>query len=212
MGRKILLVTTSFEGISQNKLAKTSEYLHYPMGLAYLHSSLESIGNSVKTLALNHKTPEECFRIVHENVNSFVPEIIGIQVLTATRVSVYNLIEQIHEKYPKIKIILGGIHTTVMYKQLIEKYPFVVAVLGEGEITIDELSRELFKKKPNLKGVDGIAFFDGIRAIRTKPRELIKNLDELPFPKHEPFLSDIKRTSACLLTSRGCPLHVLFVV
>ncbi len=210
MGKRILLVTTSFEGISQNKLAKTSEYLHYPMGLAYLHSYLESVGNSVITLALNHKTPEECFKIVHKNIHDFSPEIIGIQVLTATRVSVYSLIEQIHERYPKIKIILGGIHTTVMYKQLIEKFPFVIAVLGEGELTIDELSRELFKKKPNLKKIDGIAFFDNGEAIRTRPRELIKNLDELPFPKHEPFLNDPKRTSACLLTSRGCPFACTF--
>lgn len=40
--------------------------------------------------------------------------------------------------------------------------------------------------------------------MRTKPREVIKNLDTLPFPKHELFFNNSKRYSGCLLTSRGC--------
>jgi len=204
MTSKILLVTSSFEGISRNKIGETSEYLHYPLGLTYLHAYLESKGNFVMMAPLNHKPEEVCFSKVDKMVRDFSPEFIGFQVLTATRVSTYKLIEHIHKTYPEIRIILGGIHATVMYSQLVEKYPFILVVLGEGEVTIQELTKELKKKKPHLDKVDGIAYFDGKRVTRTKKREPIQNLDTLPFPNHGHFLKDKKRTTACLLTSRGC--------
>ena len=210
MASKILLVTPGFEGISKNKLAKTSEEMHYPVGLAYLHSYLESKKNAVKTLSLNHKTYEESLRITNKCIEEFSPDIIGMQVLTATRISVYKLIENISRNYPGIKIILGGIHATIMYKQLIEKYPFVIVVLGEGEVTMGELSKELLKKKPNLKKIKGIAFSFKKEVVRTERRELIKDLDSLPFPNHKQFIQDKKRKSACLLTTRGCPFACSF--
>ena len=133
MGKRILLVTTSFEGISKNLIAKTNEEMHYPLGLAYLHTYLESKKHEVRSLFLNHWSEEDCFNEITKNLEEMSPDIIGFQVLTSTRVSSYHAIDYIHKKYPKIKIILGGIHATVMYKQLIEKYPFAIAVLGEGE-------------------------------------------------------------------------------
>lgn len=205
---KILLVTTSFENIPVN-VGKTTEQMHYPMGLAYLHSYLISKGNEVRLLSLNHKTYEECLETIIENIKSFSPSLIGVQIITANRVSSYQAIDYIHKNYPHIKILLGGIHATIMHKQLVQKYPFSIAVLGEGEITVEELLKELFKKKPNLKKIDGIAYFDKGKAVRTKPRQLIENLDELPFPTHELFLKD-KRESACLLTSRGCYFNCSF--
>ena len=114
------------------------------------------------------------------------------------------MIEYIHKKYPQIKLVIGGIHSTIMYKQLIEKYLFLIAVLGEGEITFVELIEELSKKVPNLKKIDGIAFSKNGIVARTKPRKLIGNLDILPFPEHELFFKNPKRYSGRLLTSRGC--------
>ena len=39
---KVLLVSSSFEGVKLILAAITTEESHYPIGLAYLHSSLES--------------------------------------------------------------------------------------------------------------------------------------------------------------------------
>ena len=201
---KILLVTTSFEKISREMSKNTTYYMHYPVGLTYLYSYLESKRHQMNLLYLNHSSYDDCLKEIIKNIKSFSPEIIGIQVLTATRVSTYKVIDYLHENYPKIKIVLGGIHATIMYKQLIEKYPFVKVVLGEGEITMDELSKEIFKENPEYSKIDGLAYFDK-EVVRTKRRELIMELNSLPFPAHELFLKDKNRTSVCLLTSRGCP-------
>jgi radical SAM superfamily enzyme YgiQ (UPF0313 family) len=207
--KKVLLITSSFETPFVPE-GKTNEESHYPIGLAYLYSFLKSINVNIRMLTLNHKSYNSCFKRVIEEIKNFSPKIIGFQILTSNRVSSYRLIEKVHENYPEIKIIIGGIHTTIMYKQLIEKYPFLIAVLGEGEITFSELIKELNKDKPNFKKIDGLAFYKNGSVTRTKPRKLIENLDSLPFPEHELFFKNSKRYSGCLLTSRGCHFSCSF--
>ena len=208
--KSVLFVTSSFENMPFVPKTKTNEESHYPLGLAYLHSYLESKGINVGMLFLNHKPYDDCFKRVIKEIENFSPKIIGFQMLAANRVSTYRLIEHIQKNYPKIKIVIGGIYATIMYKQLIEKYPFLIAVLGEGEITFFELIKELDKKSPNLKKIDGIAFYKNNSVMRTKPRKLIENLDILPFPKHEVFFKNPKRYSGGLLTTRGCPFACSF--
>lgn len=207
---KVLLITSSFEDVPLVPASRTSEESHYPVGLAYLHSYLESKNIDVRTMCMNNNPYEYCFKKTIEMINDFCPDIIGFQILTSNRISTYDLIEYIHEHYPKIKIVTGGIHSTIMFKQLIEKYHFLIAILGEGEITFSELIRELKTNKPNYKKIDGLAFYENNRVVRTKPRKLIENLDDLPFPKHELFFKNSKRFSGCLLTSRGCHFSCSF--
>ena len=208
MINKVLLIASSFEhvvyGNVQGELeVDKSEETYYPLGLAYLHSYLESKKINVETLSLNYVSYEDCLKEVMSKIKTFSPDIIGLSILTSNRVSSYKVIEEVHKKYPKIQIVLGGIHATIMHKQLVEKYPFVIVVLGEGEIIFEELIKELNKKKPNLEKIDGLAFYDnGVK--RTEPRIVIQDLDILPFPKHELFFKSNKRKYASLLSSRGC--------
>ncbi len=215
---KVLLVTSSFENIVTGDIlgeikGEAREITHYPIGLAYLTSYLESKDIKTRLFNLNYVGYDEGLKQIENEINTFSPDVVGFQILSANRVSSYKIIEYIHKNYPEIKIVIGGIHSTIMYEQLIKRYPFLIAILGEGEITFEELINELNKSKINLKGIDGIAFWDDeLNDVgRTKPREVINDLDSLPFPKHELFLMG-KRTSACLLTSRGCPMKCSFCV
>lgn len=217
MSQRLLLITSSFEEVSlitassrQGKGLKIDENTHYPLGLAYLHSYLEYKGNEVKTLFLNHINYPDCFANVKEEIKNFSPEFICFQMLTANRISTYELIEYVHMNYPKVKIVLGGIHATILYKQLVEKFPYLIVVIGEGEITFSELIKELSKKRPNLGKIDGIAFCSDSKVIVTKQRELINDLDQLPFPKHEIFFESKNRIRGNILTTRGCPFNCSF--
>mgnify|MGYP001559641081 FL=1 len=214
---KILLVSTSFESVSlisaseKNKIGvKISANSHYPLGIAFLHSSLESKGHIVKSLFLNSYSYDDCFKLVIETIQSFEPDIVGFQMLTSNRVSAYHLMEHIHKNHPEIKIAIGGIHATIMFRQLLKKFPYVIAILGEGEITFAELAEKLFQPNIDLNEVDGLAFYKNGSLVTTKTRKLIENLDTLPFPKHDIFFEDGKRTSVCLLTTRGCPFGCSF--
>jgi len=205
---RILLVASSFEDEWRSPTVNTNS--HYPLGLAYIHAYLEKFHHTVKSLFLNDYSFEDCFSRVKTTIKRFKPDIVGFNMLTNNRVSSFRLIEYVHEKYPHIKILIGGIHSTLMYRQIIEKYPYLIAVLGEGEITIVKLL-EKFSRHDSYQQVRGIAYRSKQKVITTKKRSLIKNLDVLPFPKHEAFFS-IDRTIASMLTSRGCPFHCSFCV
>lgn len=217
MGKKILLITSSFEEISlitasskKKKGFKVDKNSHYPLGLAYLHSYLESKGYKVNTLSLNNYNYTDCFNIVKNEIKNIDPDYVCFQVLTANRVSSYQLIKYIHSIYPNKIIIAGGIHATIMYKQLARMFPYVIIVIGEGEITLYELIKELSKNKPRIEKINGIAYTKKNKLIITKPRKLISDLDILPFPRHELFFKDSDRTVGDILTMRGCPFRCSF--
>jgi anaerobic magnesium-protoporphyrin IX monomethyl ester cyclase len=198
-----MLITASFE---DEQRASEINIGNYSIGLGYLHSFIENKGHEVTTLFLNDYKYDDCIKISLDNIHSISPDIIGFQIFTVNRVSSFRLIEIIHDKYPEIKLIIGGIHTTVMYKQILESHPYLTAVLGEGELTFLEL---IENKKP-IEHINGIAFNSNRQVIKTRERELIENLDILPFPKHEIFLDNGLRKCGCILTNRGCPFACSF--
>ncbi len=199
---KILLITTSFDDTL--RASDVQHNSHYPLGLGYLHSFLEKAGHHVETLFLNDYTYDDCFALAANTLKSLAPDFIGFQVLTGNRVTSFRLIEHINKAYPQVKLIIGGIHATVMYEQILRQYPYLIVVLGEGEETLAEIINN-----KELALIDGIAFNANGTIIRTKDRALIQDLDSLPFPKHEIFFTQ-ERTLASLLTSRGCPCSCSF--
>jgi len=132
---KILLATMSIEDIYR---FEENHDAAYSLGLGYIHSYLESQGHQVKTLFLNNENQANAETKVLEEIENFSPKIIGFQVFSMVRISTFAILEKIYNK--KMKIILGGIHSTIMYKQILEKYPYVVISLGEGEFTLAELA------------------------------------------------------------------------
>ena len=215
--RKILLVSGSIEEVLLSTLDKfdkigmktQDDTDGYPLGLAYLHAYLEKAGHEVRSLFLNNYGFDYCQAEFEKALREFNPDIIGFQVLTQNRVSTYKLIEYAREVSPNAKIVLGGIHASIMYAQLLEKYPEIIVVLGEGEKTLAELSDKIMAGAESLYQIKGIAFSDRGK-IRLNPyRELILNLDEIPFPKHELFFQG-GRKCGIILTARGCPFHCSF--
>ena len=205
---KLLLLSTSFE--DESKLNLVNQNSHYPVGVAYLHSYLESYNHQVESLFLNDHPFDDCFCIIRKKMETYSPDVVGFSIITNSRTSSFRTIEWIHTLYPNTHIIIGGIHTSITYEQIITKYPYVIAVIGEGEATTQKLLGRL-EKGEDIDSVNGIAYSkDGVVKL-TKPRDLITNLDALPFPNHKPFLSN-GRTTATILTSRGCPFRCSFCV
>jgi len=87
---------------------------------------------------------------------------------------------------------------------------------GEGERTIVELLHALGPSKQQLMGIQGLAMRGPDGLVRTPPRPLIANLDELPFPHSSAptALRDYDRypTSAFafVFATRGCPYGCAF--
>jgi len=207
---KILLCCTS---IQDEHRTEDNHDSHYPLGLAYLQSYLEHHRpdqDEFRNLYLNNVPYEMCYNTIKSTLKEFDPDVFGVSIMTHSRVSAYRMIEHTHEMYPNAKIVVGGMHVSVMWRQLVEKYPYIVAVRGEGETCFHDLIESYDNGTP-LEDVQGIAFYDGEKVVVTEERALIPDIDILPFPKHELFVNQDK-TIANLLTSRGCPYKCNFCV
>jgi len=118
-------------------------------------------------------------------------------------------------------VVMGGPHPAFVDEDvLIGGYADFV-VKGEGEITFPELL-DTVRRGDDLCHVKGISYLVRGNVMRTAPRELVEDLDSLPFPARH--LVDInaykrfgvkyggRRSIAVLSTSRGCPNECDFCV
>jgi radical SAM superfamily enzyme YgiQ (UPF0313 family) len=207
MDNKIFLLETSVEKQNRSPFKKNPN-VTYSLGLAYLSSVLKKEGYETKTCDFADWDEEEAAKEIKKIIKEFNPNVVGISVMSMTRVSTYKTIKEIKEIDSSIKIVLGGVHASIMYEQLLMNFPIEAVVVGEGEVTITELISALIKNQ-SLKKIKGIAYKNNSNAIKNAPRELIQNLDVLPFPNHGAFMNP-KRTRVNILSSRGCPFKCSF--
>jgi len=185
----------------------------FPLGLAYLSRILKDAGYKVKAKDYAYWKEKKYLIDLKKIIESFKPDIVGISVMSMTRVSTYHGIKLIKKINSDIKIILGGIHSSIMYKQLLENFPIDAVCIGEAEDTILELLDALQKGK-SLKRIKGIAYKNRRgkskgKIIITPPRPLIHDLNRIPFPDHKSFVNP-KVKQVYMITSRGCPYRCSF--
>ncbi|MGQ9470061.1 MAG: B12-binding domain-containing radical SAM protein [Nitrososphaerales archaeon] len=92
-------------------------------------------------------------------------------------------------------------------------------VRDEGEFTCLEIANSLEKGK-DIKDVRGIVFREGDKIVFTPDRQLIKDLDKLPFPDRNLLKNEYRSTLAGLnvatkkftsmISSRGCPFNCTY--
>jgi anaerobic magnesium-protoporphyrin IX monomethyl ester cyclase len=202
--KKILLVSPALQVNVQFHSKDNS----YGLGLAYLHAVLEKEGYQIRTLSYNNSDPELAEKEIQVQLQEFKPDFFLVQVFTMNRVESYHVLKKAKEINPDMKVIAGGVHASIYPEQLLENFPVDCVVIGEGEVTIIELLESL-STGGDLSRVKGIAYLKGGGVVNTDMRPLIDDLDSLPFPKHELFMTP-EREVACILTSRGCPFKCSF--
>ena len=107
--------------------------------------------------------------------------IVGISMLSFYRKQAYEMINHIKTLNPDVKLIIGGIHASSIPEMLINNFPIDALVIGEGERTLRELCDCWLSGIGDIKDIDGLYTREyGMH----KPRELIEDLDSLPFPDY----------------------------
>lgn len=156
-----------------------------PLGIAYLASTLETHGFDVKAVDMF----DYSWDMVRNTLKTESPDVVGITCLTEQRASPLQVASISKELKSDCVVVMGGIHPTIMYKQLLTHWPVDVIVLGEGEETTKELIACLEEGK-NIENVSSIAFKRNGSIIKTPPRRLVENLDDIPFPAYKYFEFD----------------------
>ncbi len=134
---------------------------------------------------------------------------IGITSTTVTIQVTTELAAEIKRAYPEIKIILGGVHPTIFYEELINE-PYVDFIIrNEGEEPLLKLMRSApLDTIPNLSyKLTGGAYHNPANPVfYDLAQQPFLAYHKLPMDKYYSALGSYKRKpSIGLITSRGCP-------
>ncbi|MCP3682791.1 MAG: radical SAM protein [bacterium] len=215
---KILLINpTARNMISTEVPSLVSEERGHnpPLGILYVAGYIEK-NTTHKVEVLDADLLGLSDHDVKDEIVRRKPDVIGITAMTFTLIDCINLSKLIREVDPTIKIVYGGLHVNIFPNETINLPGVDFLVLGEGELPFADLLNNI-ESPEKLKNIKGLVFKDNNKIVNTGPRDLIMDLDSLPFPARH--LTPYKKYSSLLakrspvttmLTSRGCPYKCLF--
>lgn len=179
---------------------------HPHIGIAYLCAFLKQ--NNIKTAVFDEgisKNQQELCNLIAD----FKPALIGVTIFSYSYGFAYRLIMKL-KQMTDIPLVVGGPHVCAVGKDMFNSTGIDFAVKQEGEFTLLELLKEIGKHEPDYSHIRGLIWKakDG-RVIENPDRDLIKDLDALPFPDYDAFGLEryvcYKQKTLPLITSRGCP-------
>lgn len=189
-----------------------------PAWVAYLTGYLKDGGYTDITFvdAMTHHLDEEQVRA---KIVELQPDVVGCTAITPAIYKAERLLQIAKEVKPDTVTVLGGIHGTFMYPQVLKEAPWIDAIVrGEGEQVFLNLVRAVdngsFARDRN--SVRGIAFADGEgKVIATAAEPTIEDLDRvapdwsiLDWGKY--IYIPMNRRVAIPNFARGCPFTCSF--
>ena len=172
------------------------------LGLGYLAAVLRESGYAVQVVDIEQE-PEEIARIARE-IN---PLLIGFSLIFQFFIERYAaLLDLLRANGLDCHFTMGGHFPSLSYEQTLELVPDLDSVVRfEGEATLLELVNALAAGH-DWREIHGLAYRgDEGKVIVTRPRALLEDLDQLPYPdrEYEPE-TVLGRSILPILASRGC--------
>ena len=189
-----------------------------PLGTLYASAFLRQNGYTVSLFdAMFARQPEEIIPVLEKiKPNLFVIYDDGFNYLT--KMCLTNMREAAFKMMHFAKergctIIVSSSDSTDRFEMYLnEGADFVL--LGEAEITLLNLVNSLQRNETDLLNIEGLAFIKNNSVIKTSNRNVMKELDKLPFPawdiiNMEPYRQSWMKHagyfSMNMGTTRGCP-------
>jgi len=210
---------------------------YFPKGLGYIAAVLEKNNVCVRIYNADCEDSLELIFCIEKETNNFEeyisrvnnlddpvykevrgvivnerPDVIGISVSTSSYKAALNIARLSKNLNSNIKVVFGGVHPTVLPEEVLQTRLVDVVVRGEGEFTFLEVIKALEKGKP-IRGILGTSFVADDGSIVHNPnRDLITDLDTLPFPARHLVLNveGLSKSYDRIMTSRGCPFGCTF--
>jgi len=190
-------------------------YIHwFPQGLACIAAVLLKEGYEVEIYNQDVTHWPDGHLTEYLDKNRF--DVVGVSVIAGYYQ--YRKLLKISDAINKSKnrpfYIIGGHGPSPEPEFFIKKTQADAVVIGEGELTVVELMKAL-TDKTSFKHINGIAYRDGENVVINKRRQLIKDIDTIPFPAYDLFPIDhyrLLRMPHCtnndfvmpVLSGRGC--------
>ncbi|MFH0810081.1 MAG: radical SAM protein [Pseudomonadota bacterium] len=172
------------------------------VGLGYLAEFLSSKGIQCRAIDLN----VDRFSRLRTEIESFRPELIGFSLITLGYLRHYDLIRRVKAAAPDSLLVAGGPHVAVFRERVMADCPELdYAVLREGEHTTLELCQGMEPTE-----IKGLFHRQGGRVEFSGDRELVADLDSLPWPRYTSFRFNRYIPERTIYSTRGCPQRCIF--
>lgn len=187
---------------------------HFPTGPAYIAAALLQAGHRIDVVNANRVDGpyEACRDAVLDKLAGDDFQCFAMGGLCTTFTFQRHLFRDVRAARPDIVLVGGGNLFSSEPELCFRQFGLDFGVIGEGEDTMTELCRAL-ESGQDPAGVDGL-FLDARGALTATPRRKVRrDLDSLPFPAWEAFLTDQEIAGAesmPVYTSRSCPFHCTF--
>lgn len=115
-------------------------------------------------------------------IRELKPDVVGTTAITPSIYKAEETLRIAKKVSPAIITMLGGVHATFMFKQVLTEAPWIdVIVRGEGEEILLELVRSIDDGRWPLARheIEGLAFLDGADIIATKAAPTVKDLEKI---------------------------------
>ncbi|MCK4830859.1 cobalamin-dependent protein, partial [bacterium] len=196
---KILLIYPRYPGSHYSGGRNT----HLPIGLGIIGEMLKlsSVDYRVVDLGLGYD-----INYLNQRIKDYQPDAVAISMMTFRYKYMYSILEKIKEFHKNVKIIAGGPHITAWKTKVLEQCPAIdFGISREGEFTMRELCQE-----KELSTIKGLIYRERNNILFNDERELIDNLDSIPFPRYKKFELDKYDHAIQINSSRGCPYKCIF--
>jgi len=230
---KLVYINGPYHGLPYSRSSRSpavtkSGTIYYPLWLAYAagvaRDKLQAIGQSIgddtdgyQIEVLDAVARKWCRDelITHLRTGSG-PDLVFCDTSTPSIHEDIATAGAIKEAFPKCHVVLVGTHATALPEEVLNADRRIDAVIrGEFDITAVELARAI-RQGRDWQGVNGLSIRCGNEIEHTAARELISNLDELPFVSEiyrdflnveDYFFAAAQFPMVMIITSRGCPHH-----
>ena len=196
-------------------------YIHWlPQGLAYIASILRNAGHEVAIYTQDKDHYSEDHLTNYLDNNDF--DMVGLSV-TGGYYQYRKLLKlsiAINQSRKRPFYVIGGHGPAPEPEYFLKKTQADAIVIGEGEDTVLELI-DAIGNTTKLADIKGIAYRNGDEVFINERRELIKNIDEIPWPAYDLFPMEYYRLLRMphtepndfvmpLLSGRGCTFNCNF--
>ena len=176
-----------------------------PYSILFIADYLLKRNMDVKIFDLRFDNLSQVFDAISNNE----PEFIGISVMTGPQINyALKICEFIKKEFNKIKIVWGGVHSTILPAQTLQNKFIDFVIRGEGERAYHELI-----SGKNISQIKGLSFKKGKKIFHNPNSNPLTSseIDELSIPW---ALINPKRYirngNLTVITSRGCPFKCAF--
>jgi len=190
----------------------------FPLGIGYIAAFLKQQGHNVTFLDMTESNLELLNKSKVKHA-----DIVGISITTVQLGLAEKIVDLLKKNNHQVKIVAGGIHPSYFKEEFLKNnHNIDFVIYGEGEITMNELCCAMDQKQEDFSGISGLIYRRGEDIMINPPRDLIFDLNLLPFPARE--LVNYKTylqppglirgvwtvRTANITTSRGCPGRCTF--